>query len=147
MTKTYTLSNGKVVKATAKNKRVTKKFHGREHYSYTIVLESDGHYFKTTYHDSVYNYNHNKGATEETINDAVYCIVLDADSYIANPDYNEFVNEFGYDDEKTGRKAYEACKKTFEGLSAMFTEDEVDSLYYEAYGKYNEDDRDHDDNE
>jgi hypothetical protein len=148
MTKTYTLSNGKVVTATAKNKRVTKKFHGSDHYAYTIVLESDGHYFKTSFHDSVYNYRANKGATEEMINNAIYCIILDGDSYKANPNFNDFINEFGYDeDDKNGRKVYDGCKKTYECLCAMFTEDEIDSLYYEAYEKYNEDDRDHGDNE
>lgn len=136
MTITYILSTGKVVKATAKNKRVATKFmNGQKHYAYTIVLEVGDYQFKTSFHDSVSNYWHNKGATKEMIDDAVYCIILDGDSYKVNPNVEDFINEFGYDDDARGHKVYEACKKTYEGLSAMLTEEEIDSLYEEAYEK------------
>lgn len=136
MTKTYTLSNGKVVKVTAKNKREsTKFFNGQKHYAYTIVLETGDRYFKTSFHDSINNYNVGLGATEAMIDDAVYCIILDGDSYKTTTNYEDFIYEFGYDDDARGRKVYDACKKTYEGLRTMLTEEEIDSLYEEAYEK------------
>lgn len=138
MTKTYTLSNGKVVKATAKNKRVATKFmNGQKHYAYTILLEVGDYQFKTSFHDSIHNYNVGLGATESMIDDAVYCIILDGDSYKTTPNCEDFINEFGYDNDAKGRKVYDACKKTYEGLSTMLTEEEIDSLYEEAYEKRN----------
>ena len=137
MTKTYTLSNGKEVKVTAKNKRVAKKFFNAEHYAYTIVVEVRGSdiTYKTTFHDSVADYRSGKTNLDELIDNGIYCVILDADSYKANPKYEDFINEFGYDDNAEGRGVYNACKKTAEALAAMLTDDEIDSLYEEAYEK------------
>ena len=137
MTKTYTLSNGKEVKVTAKNKRVAKKFFNAEHYAYTIVVEVSGSdiTYKTTFHDSVADYRSGKTNLDELIDNGIYCVILDADSYKANPKYEDFINEFGYDDNAEGRGVYNACKKTAEALAAMLTDDEIDSLYEEAYEK------------
>lgn len=129
MTKIYTLSTGKQVKVTAKNKRVAKKFFGQEHYAYTITIEVDDKVFKTTFHDSINNYRRGKGATSEMIDTAVDCIGMDYDSYDYNPDLNDFLDEYGYDpEEDKGRKVYEACKATFNALNQMFTREEMGEL-------------------
>lgn len=129
MTKTYELPNGTKVKVTAKNKRVAKKFMNAEHYAYTITIEVGDKMFKTTYHDSIRNYNIGKGATEEMIDTALDCILMDYDSYDYNPDLNDFMDEYGYDPEDDkGEKVYKACKATFEALNAMFTRKELEDL-------------------
>ena len=137
MTKTYTLKNGREVKVTAKNKRVVKKMLGQEHYAYTITVEVDDKLFKTTFHDSIANYHKRKGATEEMIDTAVYCVVMDYDSYDYNPDEEDFINEFGYDPEDSqGHKVYEACKATFAALNEMFSREELEELYNLADGDH-----------
>lgn len=129
MTKTYELPNGTKVKVTAKNKRVAKKFMNAEHYAYTITIEAGDKMFKTTYHDSIRNYNIGKGATEEMIDTALDCILMDYDSYDYNPDLNDFMDEYGYDPEDDkGEKVYKACKATFDALNAMFTRQELEDL-------------------
>lgn len=129
MTKTYELPNGTKVKVTAKNKRVAKKFMNAEHYAYTITIEVGDKMFKTTYHDSIRNYNIGKGATEEMIDTALDCILMDYDSYDYNPDLNDFMDEYGYDPEDDkGEKVYKACKATFNALNAMFTRQELEDL-------------------
>jgi hypothetical protein len=129
MTKTYELPNGTKVKVTAKNKRVAKKFMNAEHYAYTITIEVGDKMFKTTYHDSIRNYQLGKGATKEMIDTALDCILMDYDSYDYNPDLNDFMDEYGYDPEDDkGEKVYKACKATFDALNAMFTRQELEDL-------------------
>lgn len=129
MTKTYELPNGTKVKVTAKNKRVAKKFMNAEHYAYTITIEVGDKMFKTTFHDSIRNYQLGKGATEEMIDTALDCILMDYDSYDYADDLNDFMDEYGYDPEDDkGEKVYKACKATFEALNAMFTRKELEDL-------------------
>lgn len=135
MVQNYTLSSGKQVKVTAKNKRVAKKFMNAEHYAYTVTVEVDDKMFKTTFHDSIRNYLDGKGATKQMIDTAVYCIVMDYDSYDYNPVLEDFVNEYGYDPEDNkGEKVYKACKATYEALNEMFTREELSELYDLADG-------------
>ena len=129
MTKTYTLSNGKTVKVTAKNKRKSTKW-GQEHFAYTLTMEVDDKMYKTTFHDSAVNCWHGIGATEKMIDSAIYCIIMDYDSYDYNPVLEDFIDEYGYDpEEKTGRIVYEDCKATYEALNQMFTRSEMEELY------------------
>ena len=129
MTKTYDLPDGRKAKVTAKNKRVAKKFHGAEHYAYTITIEVDDKMFKTTYHDSIHNYRAGVGATEAMIDNALYCILMDYDSYDFNPSLQDFMDEYGYDpEEDKGEKVFYACKATFEGLNAMFSREDLNAL-------------------
>lgn len=129
MTKTYTLSNGTEVKVTAKNKRVAKKFMDAEHYAYTITIEVDDKMFKTTFHDSVRNYQFGKGATKEMIDTALDCILMDYDSYDYNQNLQDFMDEYGYDPEdNTGEKVFNACKATFNALNEMFSREDLNEL-------------------
>ena len=129
MTKTYKLSNEKTVKVTAKNKRKSSKW-GGEHYAYTITMEVDDKMFKTTFHDSIYNYSRGTGATKEMIDNAVYCIIMDSDSYKYNQNLQDFVSEYGYDpEEPTGVSVFQACREVYEAISQMFTEAELEELY------------------
>lgn len=129
MTKTYDLPDGRKVKVTAKNKRVAKKFMNAEHYAYTITVEVDDKMFKTTFHDSVRNYQLGKGATEEMIDTALDCILMDYDSYDYNPNLQDFMDGYGYDPEdNTGEKVFNACKATFNALNEMFSREDLNEL-------------------
>lgn len=129
MTKTYDLPDGRKVKVTAKNKRVAKKFMNAEHYAYTITVEVDDKVFKTTFHDSVRNYQFGKGATKEMIDTALDCILMDYDSYDYNPNLQDFMDEYGYDpEENTGEKVFNACKATFNALNEMFSREDLNKL-------------------
>lgn len=125
----FTLPDGKQVKVTAKNKRVAKKFFDKEHYAYTLTVEVDDKMLKTTYHDSVANYNKGQGATQEMIENALYCVILDADSYYNAPNYLEFIDAFGYEDDDHGKRVFNACKATYDELYTMLSGEEVDILY------------------
>lgn len=114
---------------TAKNKRVAKRFHDAEHYAYTVTVEVGNKMFKTTFHDSVRNYELGKGATKEMIDNALDCILMDYDSYDYNPNLQDFMDEYGYDpEENTGKQVYEACKATYKALSIMMTREELNDL-------------------
>ncbi len=129
MTNKYTLSNGKEVKVTAKNKRVVKKPLG-EHYAYTITIEVDDKLFKTTFHDSIASYRVGFSVCKEMIDTAVYCVIMDYDSYDYNPDEDDFIRVYGYDPEgKEGHRVYKVCKATFDALNAMFSRSELEELY------------------
>lgn len=128
MTKTYTLSNGREVKVTAKNKRVSKHW-GTEHYAYTIVIDVDGDSYKTTYHDSGMNYVRGVSYPKTLIGNAVNCILLDADSYDCNPTLVDFLDEYGYDSEgDEGRKAFEGCREAYEAMNRLLGRNERNEL-------------------
>ena len=132
MTKEYTIGSGKTIKVTAKNKRVAKRFQGGEdHYAYTIVFQVVGNdvAFKTPYHDSVYNFSRGRGYSEELIDSAVYCILMDAYSYEECRDVETFCRTFDYEDVNQGRKVYNACRDTYEIIHALLTEEEIEELY------------------
>ena len=128
MVQTFNI-NGREVKVTAKNKRVAKKFFDKEHYAYTLTVEVGDKMLKTTYHDSVANYEERRGATREMIENALYCVILDADSYLNAPNYLEFIDTFGYEDSDYGKRVFNACKATYDELYAMLSGEEVDALY------------------
>lgn len=131
MEKIYTLSNGTIVKVKATNKReaCTKSFNHR-HYAYTITFMANDKKFSTTFHDSAYNYCKRIGATEDMINDAVNCIISDAQSYSNYTNFYDFCNAFGYEiHEGEGYRVWNACAKICEKLEDMFNSEEISELY------------------
>ena len=128
MTKTYTLKSGEQFTVTAKNKRKSNHW-GQEHFAYTIVIERDGLTYKTTYHDSAMNFYHNQGATEQMINSALNCVVMDYYAYDSNDALYDFLNEYGYDyEDDKGIKAYIGCFEAYIYLSRMFSIEEIDEI-------------------
>ena len=127
----YILKSGRKVVVTAKNKRVAKKFQGKNHYAYTILIEAEGtdYVFKTTFHDSIHNYESGQGLKKKTIDEALNCVLLDYDSYDYNPDKEDFISEFGYENDRTlGDKVYNACWATYNALNLMFSREELNEL-------------------
>jgi hypothetical protein len=126
MTKTYKLPNGKEIKVTAKNKRVAKKFHNAEHYAYTIIVETSDGSYRTTFHDSIYNYSRGLSVRLKDFDGIVECIISDYSAYDYNTLLMDFLNEFGYEpDSKEGERAYYGCKETFDGLNAFLTREDL----------------------
>ena len=62
-------------------------------------------------------------------------IILDAYCYRDNPNLDDFLKEFGYEEDllNVGNKAYEDCKKMYNTLSEVFTERELNELYKFEY--------------
>lgn len=131
MVKNYTLSNGTniIVKATNKREACTKMFNNK-HFVYTITFKVGNNKFSTTFHDSNYNYCRNIGATEEMINDAVNCIILDARSYSNYTNFYDFCSAFGYEVHGgEGYKVWKSCRKICEKLEDMFSSNEIEELF------------------
>lgn len=131
MEKIYELSNGTIVKVKATNKREarTKSFNNR-HYAYTITFIVGENKFSTTFHDSADNYCKRIGATEEMINDAVNCIILDTYAYSNNTNFYDFCNAYGYEiHNNEGYRVWNACAKICEKLENLLNSEEIKELY------------------
>jgi len=127
MERIFTLSDGRLVKVSAKNRR-TSTIWSDTHYAYTITVTCGNDSYKTTFHDSPMNYNHGVKVTMGMLDDALYCLLSDYDAYDSNPTYRDFAISFGYEDEKEGMKAYKTCKAAYDGLSAMFSRSDLSEL-------------------
>ena len=102
---------------------------------YYLELSYKGKSYRFSFHDSVYSYIHN-----EKLNrlDTIYAILMDSNSYEYARDFSDFCKEFGYDEyvetqygiieNKKARKVYGACKKTYEALHEIFSDDELEQL-------------------
>lgn len=60
--------------------------------------------------------------------DVLYSVMRDADAYENARDFEDFAREFGYDDSRAARVAYNECKKSGEKLARLFSADELSSL-------------------
>ena len=132
MTKIYTLSNGKQVKVTVNNQRVSKKYSG-EHFAYSIVLGvvGDNKVYRTTFHDTPLHYRNGVGPTEEMIDGAISAIIQDFDTYDKYQLLESFLEGEGYDpyeEYEIGEKAYNACMATYKGIIKLLNRREVEEL-------------------
>lgn len=128
MEKVYTLKSGRAVKVTASRKRTSHTW-GEAHFAYTIDMLAGDASYKFTYHDSPYNYQRGIGMTQEMIDGAVMCALLDADSYAQYMSSEDFIRAYGYGDLREGVKAYWGCREASERLEQMMTQDEREELY------------------
>jgi len=102
---------------------------------YRLELSYNGKKYRFTFHDSIYNYNHNIKLNKL---DTIYAVLMDSNSYEDTKSYQEFCKWFGYDEyietqygtvvNKEAMKIYEACKKTYEALHNIFSDDELEKL-------------------
>lgn len=58
-------------------------------------------------------------------NEFLRCVVGDAIAYCSCNSLNDFMDEFGYEDEKKARKIFNACKSIYSELTNYFSEDEL----------------------
>ena len=77
-----------------------------------------------------FKYQCNASYCEPNLNDCLDSLLLDASAYEESRDIIDFCNEFGYEDIK-GIKVYKACKKTYNAIHRLFTDEEIEKLYDE----------------
>lgn len=87
---------------------------------------------KIKYAGLTYTFKYQCNADFDTPNlkSCIDCLLMDASSYEDSTDVIDFCNELGYNDSK-GIKAYKACKKTYNALHRLFTDDEIGQLFDE----------------
>ena len=90
---------------------------------YEITATYNGNTIKFSYND---NYMNNSDKR-----DFLYALMSDADAYCLYSDFDDFVDEFGYDDPKQAYKAYKGCKDLYYKASTLFDEEEWDELLTE----------------
>lgn len=124
----YTLSNGKQITVSARNKGTSKALLGDTHYKYLITMKVYDISVSFTFHDSISNWRKGKTATMEMINDAIDCIISDGYAWYNSYNLNDFLNEFGYENSIKGLRVYIACKKTWFKLLQILNVDEIEEL-------------------
>ena len=74
-----------------------------------------------------YNFFQGLGIKENpSIESVLHSLLLDVNSTCYN--YDDFINEFGYEDNKQSKSIYKACLKTSEKLDKMFNSNELEEL-------------------
>ena len=69
---------------------------------------------------------------EQNDREMLYCTISDACAYEDAQDILDFKDEFGYESSKECRLVYNGCKKAYEDIHSLFTDDEYDILYDEV---------------
>ena len=68
-----------------------------------------------------------------TLKDWLSALVCDADCYVSARDLTDFMQSYGYRDEREAKKAYNACAKNRERLNRLFTFDEETAIRASEY--------------
>lgn len=94
------------------------------HIKYDVSITYKERTFTTTY----------QTAQEVKKDDVIYCIFADMVAYDNAQDIDDFVNEFGYNNEKVSEvlHIYNACKDTSDILHKIFTNEEVEEVQKEV---------------
>lgn len=90
---------------------------------YKVTLRYNNKSVSMTYHDNCLN--------ESGKDDFLYALILDGMAYKNCYNLVEFMYEFGYEEEKQAQKIYNSCKKQYEKMCKLFTEEEIDQLIEE----------------
>lgn len=93
---------------------------------YTVTVKGSHGTYTTTY-------NNSKNAGHETPDkmDILNCVLMDANCYECTQNFSDFCSEFGYDeyeDRAKANRAYKGCKRAYERLNEMFTNEELERL-------------------
>lgn len=86
-----------------------------------------------------FNYQCNTKNQQPNIEDCLYCLLLDVNCYESAINIDDFIQEFGYNDNlqriRQGEKAYKACKRTAKAIERLFNNDEIETLnkHFENY--------------
>lgn len=78
-----------------------------------------------------FNYQCNIAHEEPNLEACMSALLLDSSCYENCEGVLDFCNEFGYNEDVKGLKAYKACKKTYKALHRLFSQDELEELYAE----------------
>ena len=77
---------------------------------------------------------HTNYRDEKNNKEFLSCVFDDAVDYENAEDILDFKDEFGYEDSKECRRAYNGCKENYEKLHTLFFDDELEELYNEIMG-------------
>lgn len=90
--------------------------------AYRVTLVHGGERCSFVFNDNFKNESDKK--------DFLYCLFLDAQCYDNARDVWDFAREYfgGYDDMKSARKAYDACRKQYARLHRLFNKAEIELL-------------------
>lgn len=95
-------------------------------YKYYVKLSYNGNSSNFTYYESIYNFQKNVPLNKK---DVLYCLLSDMNCFEYTQNLQNFLDEFGYDDNiKQGIKAYKGCKLNSEKLHKIFSSDELEQL-------------------
>lgn len=94
-----------------------------KHIKYDASITYKERTFTTTY----------QTAKDVKKDDVLWCICSDMAAYDSAKDIDDFVNEFGYDDEKVSEvlRIYNTCKDTSYILHRIFTDEEIEEINQE----------------
>jgi hypothetical protein len=88
---------------------------------YTFTISRGKRKYKGTFGDSIYN-------TEERIEPTEYDILSCITKYEPEETLDDFMLAYGYEDEKTVKKIYNAVKKEYQGMKELFNDKELEKL-------------------
>ena len=88
--------------------------------AYRVTLTRNGVKVGFIFNDNIYN--------ESDKNDFIYSLLSDSQAYESTRDLTDFMNEFGYTDDKQAKQVYNACKKQSERLHKLFNDAEIETL-------------------
>ena len=63
-----------------------------------------------------------------TIASVMYSLIIDADGYNSSRGILDFMACNGYEDYEEGERVYDECKKTYDALHQMFTDEEIQAI-------------------
>ena len=88
---------------------------------YTFTISRGKRKYKGTFGDSILN---TEKRTEPTEYDILSCIT----KHEPEETLNDFMLTYGYEDEKTAKKIYNAVKKEYQGIKELFNDKELEKL-------------------
>ena len=98
-------------------------------WKYTIKITNKGKTRYFEYNGSIYDYEKGLGLKEK---DVMYCLITDMNAYESyKNDPKEFCYAFGYENERIGLRAYNACKTNSIKMRYLFDVDELNELQKE----------------
>ena len=118
----------KFTKTLAKNQ--TAHMFSEVHTKFYCAISYNDKKYSTNYQCNV---DYSKTDTENMKEDFLYCVFLDAFSYIDSRDIYDFAKQYGYDyyeNSKEVKRIYSLCEKAYNKLSDMFGEDFDDLSEY-----------------
>ena len=93
-------------------------------YRVTLTNTETGYKFTTSYNNSRAN-----GECRPDINDIIYCLLSDRSCYNSCIDFNDFVDNFGYENNaKRAYRAFTGCQKTALDLENLLTPEQLEQL-------------------
>lgn len=114
---------------------------GRKCYKYSVGLSLNGgnKFIPFEFHGSTREYEEKKKETETDLVFIIYSILKDALCFIQYPDYDLFMDAFGFDwtkkeSRRKGKEAFESCKDTY--LKLNLSESTLVDMVNELTEKY-----------